>query len=174
MAYKTAIATVLVLGVASYMIREKKLPMGVRNNNPLNVTKKSVPRGVRNNNPLNIRESIGDTTQWKGEALLDSDKSFEEFKSPAYGFRAAARILRSYNRQGFSTLSEIINRFAPSHENDTNNYVSQVSAWTGIAANQCVDVNNDDELAKVIHAMSRMEVGKYYGLAVARKGVAMA
>ena len=140
----------------------------------MTIKKANLPRGVRNNNPLNIRESEGDTTQWEGESMLDIDKSFEEFKNPAYGFRAGARILRSYNKQGFKTLNEIINRFAPSHENDTNNYVNQVSSWTGIAPNQIVNVDDNAELAKVIHAMSRMEVGAYYDLSVAEKGVAMA
>ncbi len=37
--------------------------------------KSTLPRGVRNNNPLNIRESKGDKTQWKGEALFNTDKA---------------------------------------------------------------------------------------------------
>ncbi|MEZ8167941.1 MULTISPECIES: virion protein [unclassified Vibrio] len=135
---------------------------------------KTLPRGVRNNNPLNIRESKGDTTQWKGEALLDSDKAFEEFKNPAFGFRAGARVLRSYERQGFCTLSEMINRFAPDHENDTDHYIKFVSQKTGITPNQRVNVNDNDELAKLLHAMSRLEVGNYYTLEMAQKGVAMA
>ncbi|WP_029225778.1 hypothetical protein, partial [Vibrio tasmaniensis] len=108
--------------------------------------RKTLPRGVRNNNPLNIRESKGDRTQWDGEHLLDLDKSFEEFKHPVYGFRAGARVLRSYSRQGFRTLSEIINRFAPSIENDTELYIKHVSEWTGIGRNQVVDVNNNEQL----------------------------
>ncbi len=136
--------------------------------------KQTLPRGVRNNNPLNIRESKGDTTQWQGESLLDTDKSFEEFTNPAYGFRAGARVLRSYERQGFSTLKEMINRFAPSHENDTDNYTKFVSKETGIAPNQRVDVNDNDQLAKLLHTMSRMEVGNYYSLKMAQKGVSLA
>lgn len=136
--------------------------------------RKDLPRGVRNNNPLNIRESKGDTTQWQGEALLDTDKAFEEFKNPVFGFRAGARILRSYYRQGFQTLTEMINRFAPSHENDTGNYINFVSKQTGIAHNQRVNVNDDAQLAKLLHTMARMEVGDYYSLKMAQKGVALA
>jgi len=134
----------------------------------------TLPRGVRNNNPLNIRESEGDTTNWQGEHALNLDKAFEEFKHPVYGFRAGARILKSYSRQGFKTLSQIIHRFAPSHENDTELYIKQVCKWTGIEANQIVNVNDSDQLAKLLHAMSRKEVGNYYGLSMAREGVAMA
>lgn len=158
MASKTIIAaSVCIIGGLAYMTYRKTLP-----------------RGVRNNNPLNIRESKGDSTQWKGEALLDTDKAFEEFKNPAFGFRAGARVLRSYARQGFQTLSEMINRFAPDHENDTNHYINFVSEQTGIAPNQRVNVDNNDELAKLLHAMSRMEVGSYYDLKMAQKGVALA
>jgi len=136
--------------------------------------KKSLPRGVRNNNPLNIRESKGDKTQWKGEAVFDTDKAFEEFKNPVYGFRAGARVLRSYQRQGINTLTGIIHRFAPSHENDTSHYINQVSKWTGYDVTQPLNLNNDDVLANVLYAMSKMEVGNYFTLKTAKAGVAIA
>lgn len=136
--------------------------------------RKSLPRGVRNNNPLNIRESKHDRTNWEGEHALNLDKDFEEFTHAVYGFRAGARILRSYNRKGYKTLSQMIHRFAPSHENDTELYIKQVSKWTGIAPNQIVNVTDPDELANVLHAMSRKEVGNYYGLSMVKEGVLMA
>ncbi|OLQ70322.1 virion protein [Photobacterium proteolyticum] len=136
---------------------------------------KSMPRGVRNNNPLNIRESEGDRTQWKGESVLNIDKAFEEFKHPVYGFRAGARILRSYHRQGFRTLRDVIYRFAPPEDNnDTELYIQQVSKWSGIRRNQMIDVTNTEQMAKLLHAMSRKEVGSYFGLNMARDGVMMA
>lgn len=131
----------------------------------------TLPRGVRNNNPLNIRDSNND---WKGKSSLNIDKQFEEFTHPVYGFRAGARILRSYYQQGYQTLSQMIYRFAPASENDTALYVEQVSQWTGIAPGQEVDVYNDDLLANLLYAMSRKEVGNYYGLRMAQEGVAMA
>jgi hypothetical protein len=154
MAYKTAIIAILVLGGASYMTYKATLPLGVRNNNPLNI-------------------EYNKRNDWDGQ-LSNSGERFARFKNPAYGFRAAAKVLRSYARQGFTTLEKMINRFAPDHENNTNLYAKNVSDWTGIAENQVVNIHDDAELAKVIHAMSRMEVGKYYGLTMAQKGVAMA
>jgi hypothetical protein len=44
------------------------------------------PRGIRNNNPLNIRHSAD---QWQGACEEQKDKSFVQFKSMAYGYRAA-------------------------------------------------------------------------------------
>nr|WP_257214420.1 virion protein [Vibrio coralliilyticus] len=158
MASKTIIAaSVVLIGGLAYM-----------------TYRKSLPRGVRNNNPLNIRESENDRTQWNGESPLDLDKSFEEFTHPVYGFRAGARVLRSYYRQGYKTLSQMIHRFAPPNENDTSLYVKHVSQWTGIGENQIVDVTDQEQLAKLLHAMSRKEVGNYYGINMAREGVAMA
>lgn len=151
------IGAVIALGVLSYMKLREELP-----------------RGVRNNNPLNIRESEGDSTQWEGEHALDLDSAFEEFTHPVFGFRAGARVLRSYSRQGYKTLKDMITRFAPPSENNTSLYIQQVSSWTGIQPNQTVDVYNHEQLAKLLHAMSRKEVGNYYGLNMAREGVAMA
>ena len=51
------------------------------------------PRGIRNNNPLNIRRS---TDRWVGVREEQTDKSFVQFKSMAYGYRAAWKTLQSY------------------------------------------------------------------------------
>ncbi|NAW66147.1 virion protein [Photobacterium halotolerans] len=132
--------------------------------------KATLPRGVRNNNPVNIE--YNQANDWEGQK--GSDGRFVIFSNPAYGFRAGARVLRSYYRQGYRTLSQMINRFAPSHENNTSAYVNNVSKWTGIGVNDAVDVTDANQLANLLHAMARMEVGQYYSLNMAQKGVAMA
>lgn len=43
-------------------------------------------RGLRNNNPLNIRRN---NTKWQGLSATQTDKSFFQFKTMAYGYRAA-------------------------------------------------------------------------------------
>mgnify|MGYP003533551919 FL=1 len=43
-------------------------------------------RGIRNNNPLNIRLSAD---KWQGMREEQTDKAFVQFKSMAYGYRAA-------------------------------------------------------------------------------------
>ncbi|WP_087019049.1 virion protein [Thaumasiovibrio subtropicus] len=130
----------------------------------------SLPRGVRNNNPLNIR--VGN--DWQGEAAISRDNAFETFKSAEYGFRAATKVLRSYNRQGISTVAGIISRWAPSNENNTEHYINSVCGWTGFSRGQVIDVYNKEQVAKLLHAMSIMEVGRYYDMDTARAGVAMA
>ena len=74
-------------------------------------------RGFRNNNPLNIRLN---TTKWLGrvEKEKQTDTKFVMFKSMAYGYRAAWKIMESY-RVRFASIGDrfciqnIICRWAP-------------------------------------------------------------
>jgi hypothetical protein len=96
------------------------------------------PRGVRLNNPGNIRR---DGTLWLGFADDQSDAEFVTFTAPAYGIRAIARIMKSYQRKGVTTLEEAINRWAPPVENNTSAYVSAVCKDCNIAPDKVVDFN---------------------------------
>lgn len=81
-----------------------------------------VTRGIRNNNPFNIRCT---GTRWQGKLSSGKHKSFEVFKSMDYGIRAGIIILRRYVRvYKLTSVKDIINRFAPESENDTNVYIS--------------------------------------------------
>ena len=57
--------------------------------------KNNLTRGLRNNNPGNIRIN-GDLFQ--GEVRPSKDKSFKQFETMAYGYRAMFVILRNYIR----------------------------------------------------------------------------
>ncbi len=70
-----------------------------------------MPRGIRNHNPLNIEYSKHNN--WRGQ--VSSDGRFVIFEDDKWGFRAAARILRSYQKRGVTTINDIIHTFAPSH-----------------------------------------------------------
>ena len=54
---------------------------------------KKMTRGIRNNNPLNIRRTA---TRWQGACKEQKDKSFVQFKTMAYGYRAAWKVLQTY------------------------------------------------------------------------------
>ena len=74
-------------------------------------------RGIRNNNPFNIRRS---STRWQGARKEQTDKSFVQFETMAYGYRAAWKILQTYYErfctQGKAyTVRNIIERWAPPH-----------------------------------------------------------
>jgi len=90
------------------------------------------PRGIRNNNPGNIRRS---DDQWRGLAADQTDADFFRFAEPRFGIRAMARILQVYQEHhGLRTIREIINRWAPSVENPTGDYVTAVAIWAGFDA----------------------------------------
>lgn len=122
------------------------------------MTTKDTVRGLRNNNPLNIKEEQWNDIEWEGEHELDLDPTFEEFQTPLYGLRAGARILRTYaNKHGRKTIGRIIERWAPTNENDTANYINFVVDYTGIPANRLL---TRDEYPHVMAAMIHMENGE--------------
>ena len=95
-------------------------------------------RGLRNNNPLNIRHS---KDKWQGIATTQTDKEFVQFQTMAYGYRAAWKTLQTYykrlrERKKHYTVENIIRRWAPPQENDTNSYIRTVLALSGIGGQE--------------------------------------
>lgn len=74
---------------------------------------------IGKNNPFNIR--YNHLNNWKG--LCGNTRGFCDFKDEYYGVRAAMYLLmKSYKRKKIETIAQMINRFAPSSENDTVSY----------------------------------------------------
>lgn len=118
------------------------------------MTKK--PRGIRNNNPGNIRHG---KDRWQGMADEQPDLAFITFKSTEYGIRAMARILLNYERRGDDTIGEIISRWAPPSENDTNAYVQAVANACGVDSNDILDLDQCEVMLPLIKAIIRHENG---------------
>lgn len=115
----------------------------------------SGPRGIRNNNPGNIVRS---GVTWQGMASDQSrDSRFVVFNSPEYGIRAMARVLKNYLAQGYNTVGEIINRWAPPIENDTGSYVRAVASKLGVNPNDPVDASH---IPTIIEAIIQHENGQ--------------
>ena len=125
-------------------------------------------RGIRNNNPLNIRHSAD---RWEGARVEQTDKSFVQFESMAYGYRAAWRILESYwkhfwrAKQPFC-VKNIIARWAPPNENDTQAYIRTVLRLTSLGGNENLPQPSrgvdTGRLVRLISAMTTMECGVPY------------
>lgn len=126
-----------------------------------------VPRGIRNNNPLNIRKG----NDWNGETLVSFDSEFETFKHPVYGFRAAAKLIQNYyHKYGLTTVREIITRWAPPNENNTESYIEKVASAVGVHPNSDIDI--DDALPELLQAMAHHENGgNYYNLLLIKLGI---
>ena len=136
------------------------------------------PRGIRNNNPLNLRR--GDTA-WAGLSGVQRDSAFYAFESPEYGIRAAAKVLQTYQEKyGINTVRQVVTRWAPPTENDTSAYVTAVSIWAGLDADEVVDLSSYEVALPLLRAMCRFENGippdgeRWYGAATWEKGLRLA
>jgi hypothetical protein len=81
--------------------------------------------GTRLNNWLNIRYT--EKNQWKGQ--IGQEKGFCHFDTVEHGLRAGRILLEGYLDKGFNTVDKVVNRFAPSSENDTEAYITNVCEW---------------------------------------------
>lgn len=116
------------------------------------------PRGIRNNNPGNIRKS---KDPWQGLAERQTDAAFFVFKSPVYGIRALARVLIAYqDKKKLRTIRDIIGRWAPQTENDTNAYIISVADATGFSQDQILDMHRFDHLKPLVEAIIHHENGQ--------------
>lgn len=118
------------------------------------------PRGIRNHNPLNLRESPGDQTEWEGERAGDDDPAFEEFTSPEYGIRAGFKVLRNYQKiHGLVCVRDMIKRFAPPSENNTESYIKSVSEAMHIDPDLTFDIGDKHHAIEMIAAIIHHENG---------------
>lgn len=137
----------------------------------MNAKNKVVPRGIRNNNPLNIR--IGNT--WLGERQNPQDSSFEEFVSIEYGYRAAFCLLRRYIRRYHkNTIAMIISTWAPSSENNTQRYIDFVANAMKISSDTPINYADEDTMVHLVAAMQMMECGVPANLDKVKRGYMMA
>lgn len=133
------------------------------------MTDAMVPRGIRNNNPGNIRHGA----DWRGMRAEQTDPAFVQFETPEYGIRALARVLRTYENRGLRTIRQIISRWAPPEENDTEAYIQAVAKAVGVTPNQPLETVV--HLPKLIMAIIAHENGRmpYTDEQIAR-GIGMA
>ena len=123
-----------------------------------NTKEKKLPRGLRNNNPGNIRKS---KTIYLGELQPSQDESFKQFVSIDYGYRAIFVLIEHYyNKRGLKTIRQIISRYAPASENNTEGYIQQVASICFRSADEEIDITNKDEMILIVSAMSRVENGR--------------
>lgn len=113
-------------------------------------------RGIRNNNPGNIRL---DGVQWRGE-ITGKDGQFKTFETMAWGIRAMFHLLNNYRiLYGCDTLEKLVGRWAPLVENNTQGYVSFVSARSGVPQDNKISTTDPNVMIPVVRAMIRMENG---------------
>ena len=123
---------------------------------------KKLPRGIRNNNPLNIRKG----NNWKGEVCSSTDCEFEQFVSMQWGIRAGFKILKNY-MTGYSgrvkpltNIHDIIHRWAPPNENNCRAYIDSVCRFSGLHEFERLQFSDRNKMLALVDGMIRVECGQ--------------
>lgn len=114
-----------------------------------------LPRGIRNKNPGNVRRT---RDAWQGEIEPGTDKAFMQFDTMSNGVRCTAKILLGYRLKGLMTVREMVSRWAPPTENDTESYIANVSAQMDVAHDE-VFAMTPDKLSAMCQAIFLHENG---------------
>jgi hypothetical protein len=113
-------------------------------------------RGVRNNNPGNLRHG----PNWQGLSPTQPDSAFSTFVDMEHGIRALLKNLRTYvQTHNLQTVRQIISRWAPANENNTDAYVLAVAESLGVGPDQKI-VGDFGQLLGIAKAIARHENGK--------------
>lgn len=130
------------------------------------------PRGRRNNNWGNLRLT---NTNWQGK-VTGTDTDFETFDTAENGVRAAAKQIQTYiTRDGVDTITSIINKWAPTNENNTQGYIQRVAQITGYNPNEKISATDSEKIKNILKAIFTVELGQDLtsnDLAVIDRGIA--
>lgn len=123
---------------------------------------KKLPRGIRNNNPLNIRKG----NNWQGEVSSSTDGEFEQFVSMQWGIRAGFKILKNYMTgyggrvKALTNVHDIIHRWAPPRENNCKAYIDSVCRFSGLHEYERLQFSDRNKMLALVDGMIRVECGQ--------------
>jgi len=132
----------------SYTPMDPSLTLGTRHFDPNN---KSIHANIRAKNPGNIRHR--ENSLWPGQIgyIETIHGKFAKFDSYENGAAAGLSNLRNY-MQTYNkyTIRDIVSRWAPPSENDTEGYIAYVSKKLGINPNQRLKESDLAPLFKIM------------------------
>ncbi|WP_210502204.1 hypothetical protein [Pantoea ananatis] len=102
----------------------------------------------RNNNPGNLRPVGGG--------------GFRTFDNALEGWGAMRNQLMRYftgktTGKALQTITDIVSTWAPSSENDTGKYISDISKWMGVSPDVALNLNNPQVMTSLMQSMARKE-----------------
>ena len=104
---------------------------------------------IAKNNIFNIRAG----QNWLGKTGVR--KGFVEFMNKEYAIRAWLVLMRTYRRRGCKTIRQIVTRYAPPKENNTEAYIDYVCRQLHYNANY--ELKADSTYILLGIAMAAME-----------------
>lgn len=125
-------------------------------------------RGLRNCNPGNIRIT---KDKWKGLRPVQEDKSFFQFVSMEYGYRALIRTLQNYRKKyRCQSVTGFIQRWAPPVENNTAAYIERVCKEMGVKSDYIPSITDKKDMCALAAAISLVENGIKANMEEVEKG----
>ncbi|WP_336062487.1 lytic transglycosylase [Serratia sp. 201] len=122
------------------------------------------PRGIRNNNPGNLNY-VG-----QNGAMLEDHATprFARFNSAFEGFAALGKQIKAYYNgtskaagyQKLQSVEDIISRFAPASENNTQAYINKLSKMLGVGRGDSLNIQDPQVLATLMNGITQIENGK--------------
>ena len=141
-------------------------------------------RGYRNSNPGNLERVKG--VRWRGQLPEAEEKRqdsrFCVFEDHKWGIRALATALKTYaasrrarDGSAIDTVAEVIDRWAPTHENDTKAYAKAVASALGVGVNSKIDILDPAVMRELVKAIIKHEcAGLTYPDEVLNEGLDLA
>lgn len=127
---------------------------------------KALPRGIRNNNPGNVEWG----SPWQGLVPADkkTDPRFCQFTDAAYGIRCLAVTLLTYydkrkanDGSKIDSIREVIERWAPSVENDVTAYSQAISKVLNVSPDsETLNLHDFTTLRGIVEGIIRHENGQ--------------
>lgn len=123
-------------------------------------------RNYRNNNLGNLVFANQEGASLE-LANAKGERRFAKFNTPEEGVRALANQVSSYyngtskaaGNEKLQTVSSIIAKWAPPNENNTNQYIKNVSEYLGVSPNEKIDVSNPEVMTALVRAIATKEGG---------------
>jgi hypothetical protein len=158
---ETKIALALVVVVALYIASRTK-----QGGQVISDVTDSIASGVigyRLNNPLNVERG----QPWDGLADVQDNARFAAFIDMPHGVRAAAIILRNYQRfYGIRTVEKIVNRWNPPSDGQPSSYIPNVADYLGVPSTLSLDLEDRSTMFALLRGMMEQEIGSVAALLV--------
>lgn len=129
----------------------------------------AMPKGIRNHNPMNLRFYA--PINWDGQIGPDAD-GYARFEDVYFGIRAGVKnLVNGYFRKGIDSPVNIIEKYAPSHENPTDSYIRFIAEQMGIDKTTSIPLTRDN-MIRLTKAIIHFENGSQpYTDATIERGV---
>lgn len=123
-------------------------------------------RSFRNNNFGNLNY-VGQEGARLEDPNVNGEARFAKFNTPEEGFRGLANQLTLYANgkskatggRKLETVEDIIGVYAPSNENNTQQYISSLSTKLGVKSNERLDMTNPEVMTQLMRGIATIEGG---------------